>query len=547
MADRFEKNLACLNRVDPRTAALLPSQETGDSIEWHLSRCGSPTLKVEGRYFHSAYNPLEEARHFAGRGIKKVALSGHGAIGVFGLGLGYHVRELLKSGLPLIVVEPRLDVFKAAMEAVDLRDVLTGARLVLGERWNYFVEMGEFVRKGMTVLVHKPSGEGASQVLERFMCHVKMKEPGQGPKRLFFVFPLEGATLPIARYCVRALQELRCEVSCFDSSLFCREARMVKEKGESLDRYMHELSEKILRAIRASRPEYVIALSQSPLNRTALFRLREEGVKTACWFLEDHRNARYEYWQGVAPLYDCFFTIQDQQSGIFERLQSIGVRRCHHLPGAASTGIHRPLRLDERARGEMGAHLALLGVHYPSRSKILSGLTQYHPKIWGTGWDLNSPLGPLVQRGGSWIPEGDAVKVYNATKINLNTHYSCHGQRLDPEGGYINPRTFEIAACSAFQIMDFRKGVDAYFEPGEEVDCFHDLESLKSHIDYYLTHPEERLEMGLRCRKRVLREHTYRHRMREMLAFMALNGWAGGKGVWRFHGKGIRNRALESQ
>ena len=47
------------------------------------------------------------------------------------------------------------------------------------------------------------------------------------------------------------------------------------------------------------------------------------------------------------------------------------------------------------------------------------------------------------------------MRVFNASRINLNIH-SCNGEGLDPEADFVNPRTFELAACGAFQLVDER-------------------------------------------------------------------------------------------
>ena len=45
---------------------------------------------------------------------------------------------------------------------------------------------------------------------------------------------------------------------------------------------------------------------------------------------------------------------------------------------------------------------------------------------------------------------------------------------------------------------------------------------LKSKLDYYLRHEDERVEIAAPGRARALREHTYEHRAREMLSVFRL-------------------------
>jgi spore maturation protein CgeB len=88
-----------------------------------------------------------------------------------------------------------------------------------------------------------------------------------------------------------------------------------------------------------------------------------------------------------------------------------------------------------------------------------------------------------------------------------------------PDGDFVNPRTFEIAACGAFQLVDGRSLLGELFSD-EEMVKFSDLHDLRDKIDYYLQRPEKRAEFAEKGRRRVLAEHTYEKRMEELLALI---------------------------
>jgi spore maturation protein CgeB len=96
---------------------------------------------------------------------------------------------------------------------------------------------------------------------------------------------------------------------------------------------------------------------------------------------------------------------------------------------------------------------------------------------------------------------------------------------VNPDGDFVNPRTFEIAACGGFQLVDRRSGLADFFRIGEEVACFEDLEELRGKIAHYLAHPEEREAVAERGRLRALRDHTYERRMETMIGFMIRSGF----------------------
>jgi spore maturation protein CgeB len=88
---------------------------------------------------------------------------------------------------------------------------------------------------------------------------------------------------------------------------------------------------------------------------------------------------------------------------------------------------------------------------------------------------------------------------------------------INPEGDYLNPRTFDLAATGAFQLVDRRAQLPEFFKPKEEVTTFQNLAEAREKIDYFLAHEEERLRVARKGRERCLRDHTYRVRMAQAL------------------------------
>ena len=102
-------------------------------------------------------------------------------------------------------------------------------------------------------------------------------------------------------------------------------------------------------------------------------------------------------------------------------------------------------------------------------------------------------------------------------KINLNLHSSTFHNGVNPVGDFVNPRTFEIAACGGFQLVDERSELAELIEPGTEIATFNSIDDLCEKVDYYLKHESEAKLIASKGRARVLKEHTIQHRMHEML------------------------------
>jgi spore maturation protein CgeB len=256
-------------------------------------------------------------------------------------------------------------------------------------------------------------------------------------------------------------------------------------------------------------------VAQSPVLPPALQELRHEGVHSALWFVEDFRV--FGYWRELAPHFDAVFTIQ--RGEFHDALRSQGVRNVMYLPCAANPRVHAPLVLSDEEKRRFGADVAFVGAGYHNRQSLFARLGLPGMKIWGNDWPPDCAVAPLVQENGRRVTTEETAKIYGATKINLNLHSSPHHEDVNPHGDFVNPRTFEIAACGAFQLVDHRAELAELFAPDDELAVFQSGQDIPRLVKYYLTREEERRNMTERARQRVLREHTYLHRMQAALHF----------------------------
>ena len=261
------------------------------------------------------------------------------------------------------------------------------------------------------------------------------------------------------------------------------------------------------------KPDLVFGVAQSPFTQDSLADFKRLNIPVAFWFVEDYQVL--PYWQTYAPLYDYFFTIQ--RGGEFEQLLNQKGVNHHYLPMAADPEKHKPVSLSEPEIEEFGSDISFMGAGYPNRRVFLQTLLNDDFKLWGTEWDMNSPLAGKLQRSGGRISVDDYVKIFNASKININLHSWMEPGIFNPRGDFVNPRTFEIAACGGFQLCDPRIELPNLFEIGKEIITFDSAEDFNRKKDYYLKNPEERGKIAEAGRQRVLRDHSYLHRMRDVL------------------------------
>ena len=207
-----------------------------------------------------------------------------------------------------------------------------------------------------------------------------------------------------------------------------------------------------------------------------------------------------------------------QKEPFMSMLKSYGAEFCEYLPMAASGGVHRKIELSSEEKEFYGADVSFMGAGYPNRHAMFMELTEFNLNIWGTGWENNRKLEPYVQKQGERVSIEESVKIYNATKININLHSAMSSAYFDEKGDFVNPRTFEIIACRGFQLVDARSLMPELLEPGKDIITFSSLQDLKSKIKYYLENPQEREKIVENGYRKLMESHLYKHRIEKMIA-----------------------------
>lgn len=519
-------NLEILRRTAPAFAALVEASK-GGRLVIQPSREGSPSAQVDGQWIHSSYDPKREAGGWAETQLQEWK---PGELGVvLGTGLLYQVEALAAMKPPgsvLAVAVPDLAIVK---EAATIRPFGSWCEQVLWI-WGTAEEMAEqLASKGapLRFFIYAPAARLHAVEHQALESALRRKIAAQASGRLHVavVGPIYGGSLPIARYLVSALESLGHRVTWLDQSIHHRSYESFgayKDPRHRLtmqSRFADTLSLGAITHLAEDPPDLVLAMAQAPLTLAVLEHLRKKKFLTAMWFVENHRHLTY--WQQLAAGYDYWFVIQRQDC--IDALKRAGARHVHYLPMAADPSIHRPIELTEEERAEFGADVSFVGAGYRNRRILLPRWLsdEWSFKLWGNEWDGAQTLSSVLQRGGARIDTETCMKVFNATAVNLNLH-SCGGDDLDARADFVNPRTFELAACGAFQLVDDRSLMPDLFADGEIVRFKHagDVPGL---IKRWLDDKPGRRAVAEAARARVLREHTYRHRAQDLLSTIGLD------------------------
>ena len=98
------------------------------------------------------------------------------------------------------------------------------------------------------------------------------------------------------------------------------------------------------------------------------------------------------------------------------------------------------------------------------------------------------------------------------SKINLCITRRAHASVY----GSSSSRPFELSSMGACIVANPYDGLDLWFEPGKEIIVVNSYEEALERYQYLLSHDAERRSMGAAARARVLKEHTMRHRARQL-------------------------------
>ncbi|MFN3821489.1 MAG: glycosyltransferase, partial [bacterium] len=498
-------------------------------------------MRVQGRFILSSYDPKAEAKEW----VEKISstLSPTQPLLVLGLGLGYHVLELKRKGFTVNgVVEPDPALVREALKvnpelAEQSIQIFSGKDpQALGDSicsqslgsfrilpYEPLIRLNPpFYRQLLTSLTHQWGQnsllpEGQNLVLDPLTL------PSKDRLNVIVVAPIHGGSLPIARYVAAAFRRLGHSAELIDPSPF----NLIKKAIEE-NHHLHKLHQKLVRELVEfvirwtealaveKRLDLVFFLAQAPVKRELLTLLRRRRITTAFWFVEDFRT--FSYWREWAHLYDHFFVIQEEP--FISILKNRGVKSVHYLPLAADPTIHRPIHLTEEEKNRFGSPISHVGIGYRNRRQIFTALADLPFKIWGDEWKGAGGVEHLLQENSRRLNEEETVKVFNASLINLNLHSSSFHNGINPDGDFLNPRTFEICGCGGFQLVDYRHLLPRHFQPGKEVIVYRTLEELQLAIKHYLQSPEERETIAQAGKMRVFQEHTYDHRILEAIEIM---------------------------
>jgi len=268
------------------------------------------------------------------------------------------------------------------------------------------------------------------------------------------------------------------------------------------------INDKLLKETLVFKPDLLLVLKGETIFPETLAQIKTKmDIPIASWWFDNPmlevngphilRSAQYIDYMFI---FDTFY---------IEDLIKTGFKKTYYLPFACNPKVHKKINLSAKEKDLYTSDISFLGIISDFRQEILRQLLEYNLKVWGVGALPNNDelKRNMINR---IIPIKEAVKIYNASKIVLNINH--------PQSVFAtNTRTFEAVGCGSFHLTDDKKEIHNLFSVGTEIESYKNIYDLKEKIEYYLDNPEKRQEIASKGQERAYREHTYVHRMRNLI------------------------------
>jgi spore maturation protein CgeB len=216
------------------------------------------------------------------------------------------------------------------------------------------------------------------------------------------------------------------------------------------------------------------------------------------------------------PQYDLVLTYGGGDP-VVDAYTAIGARRCVPIYNALDPATHFPVPPDPRFEADLG----FLGNRLPDRERRVEDFflraAAARPReqflLGGNGWD-DKPMTPNVRRVGHLY-----TRDHNAFNCTPRAVLNISRDSMARYGFSPATRVFEAAGAGACLITDAWVGIELFLEPGTEVLVADSGDAVAAHVGALDAETARRI--GDAARRRVLAEHTYTQRVRQLEAVLA--------------------------
>lgn len=535
------------------------------NVEMMVGKKGSATARVLGEdgseyFLHSLYDPVREAESHVPTNIRKDTLI------FLGTGLGYHVSMTLAAN-PLVKRVVLVEIYPelATVAAERIRsagvqiDVLTGP----SSDMDALSLLPGLDAAHLQIIPHPPSLKiNPAWYTQFYACFATIGQPKRHEpvrKKSLTILVLFGAYYG-QKECFEGFRELGHHVVIVD---------YVQSEAETISA-LHQV-------LVTERPDLVFSINMRGLDNRGVIGqiLVRLGIPLAIWFVD---SPEFIINEASTPLREIATMFLWDRSYL-PRVTSQGYQ-AFHLPLAADVALRKYAVSSDQFSSNISFvgnslisdFLSRLSIKFPqtnvnrlvmeravkaileSRGRQLEVLEEViaagevdlpcrEAELFFRAYAVHSAtaryrtglLGELIPLGLTFFGDpqgwqslfGDSIMalpyvnyfaetpaVYASSIINFNAT-SLQMPRA------VNQRVFDVPLCGGFLLTDQQDELFEWFEK-DEIAIYNGAEDVAEKAAYYLKRPSVREKITRRAQKKVLKRHTYKNRMGELLKLLGM-------------------------
>ena len=248
----------------------------------------------------------------------------------------------------------------------------------------------------------------------------------------------------------------------------------------------------------------------------AVLALKDPHTMTVFWdvdapaTLDRVKTNPLDPFKNLIPLYDLILTYGGGDP-VVRSYKALGARECVPIYNALDPETHHPMPSEPRFECD----LALLANRLPDREArteqfflaAAERLPDRRFMLGGSGW-ADKPMPANVNYVGHVY-----TRDHNAFNCSARAVLNVNRDSMASYGFSPPTRIFEAAGAAACLITDAWEGIETFLTPGREVLVARDADEVVQHLESLDARRAK--EIGEAALRRVLAEHTYRHRALE--------------------------------
>ncbi len=281
-----------------------------------------------------------------------------------------------------------------------------------------------------------------------------------------------------------------------------------KQNGKAL------MNKKLKDLITSEKPDFALfCLFENEFDEESLKSLKENTVTAAYFFDDPWRKEFARYWRK----YFDYSTTPDYYS--YLNYINSGEKNIFYIPFGYNPDIYKKVETPKKY------DVSFVGGYNPYRKWVLDYLRNrgVTVSVFGRGW------------GDSWLSQEDMVKIFNASKINLNLSNSIsYDYRyllsalkspkdikqmllLKKNKEQVKGRHYEINGCGGFQLSYFVPGLNLVYEIDKEIAVYENIDTLPDEINFFLNNEEVRNTLADAGHQRSLKDHKAEIYLQELI------------------------------